>query len=366
MALKIITIQRFLFQLIIFLFFGLIFTKHYIESEGLIHALISIAYVVIGILVTLYFYLRISVKFLIKNIVTFLFFLSVVNGVFSKNYRLEDSLLAITYIGIGLIPVFYKLNHRFFKIITYAILIFFYYHIFTGVLPDAIFPRVSRNFISILLLIVCGYHIISSVQNKLNPSFIILFLSLIVSIYGLGRGGIISFIMLNLFYPIAINIKFRDKLIFFFSLLIFCFVIYNLNEQLIIETVFDRFNSMGLDSDRNSINRDYLIEVFSSINNLFVGPDLNTIASFVYVELNPHNSFIRLHIYYGLIGFIILIILISYTFKHYYFSNSYNYLLLFTVLLVRSYLDSSAFHGPLDPLIYYLAFNAIKNIKVSI
>ena len=118
---------------------------------------------------------------------------------------------------------------------------------------------------------------------------------------------------------------------------------------------------MGLQDSRTDINQDYISKSTNSLSYVLFGSPLLDIPSIAEVEGNPHNSFIRLHVYYGLFGFIFVIfILISTVIKL--LINSQYLLLYFTIsLLIRSATDSAAFHGALDPLIFFSVFFAFKN-----
>jgi hypothetical protein len=284
---------------------------------------------------------------------------------FSPNYRYEDSILTFCHFGLGLIPVFFKLNPKIFKVSAYLVIAFFFFQIFNGVLPDVVFPRTSRNFISVVLLVSCSYHIISCVQNKIQPSFLIVILSFVISIYGIGRGGIISFLLLMTFFPFSLKIKFKFKVIIVVTFLLLCIFGYLIFQNLLNETVFERFDSMGIESERNSINSDYILVVIQEAKSILFGADLAKIPSIVAQELNPHNSFIRLHIYYGIFGFFTLIGFLVYAYWFFYTKKHYMYMLLLSVLLLRSFLDSAAFHGPFDPLLFYLIYFSIQNKKLT-
>jgi hypothetical protein len=323
-----------------------------------------LSYVIIGLLLSLFLYFKLTEKTISNFLITFLLLFALTTSIFSSNYRYEDILLIFSYFGLGLIPAFFTLNKKLFTVFAYLIISFFFYQMFNGILPDFMFPRTSRNFISVCLLIGCSYHIISCIQNSSRPSFFIFLCSFIISIYAIGRGGIISFAILLFFYPFTLDIKLKYKV-----LIVFSFLLISVSGLLYFQTFLNdsglkRFDSMGIESERSSINSDYLIAALKSPISMFFGADYNRIPSIVFVELNPHNSFIRLHVYYGLLGFIIFISFLVYSMIIFFSKRQYIYLLLISVLLIRSFLDSSAFHGPFDPIIFGLIFIAVKNKKI--
>lgn len=352
------------FQLFIIIFYCLIFTKNYLPEEDGIYNFVTAVYVVLGVVLTIYFLIKFSNKYFITTYVFWFIIFSIVTFFFSNNFRGQDLLLANAYFGLAIIPVIYKLNYNLFKLFNYIIIIFFAIYITLGILPDDVFPRTSRNFISVLLLIGCSYHYISSYQNNLKPSFLIVFFSLIISLWAIGRSGIIVFSILTIFYPIYLKISNVKKTLMILSIFILTVFIFIFFSELLIEVGLSRFESMGVESERNDINSDYISSSLSSLQNLFFGPPYSTINSIVHVELNPHNSFIRLHTYYGLVGFVFFIVAYALAVKYYIKGKNLIFLFLLFALTIRSYLDSTAFHGPFDPIIYFLIFYNFKTLKL--
>lgn len=353
-------------QFVIPVFFTLIFFKQYGNEEGtLIKTFCAMGYIAIGVFMTFFFIFKLkrtSISFLFIMI---LFLLAFIVSLFSENYRVEDNILVFTYFGIALIPLFVKLNYALFKLLNYALIVFFIVAMVNNVNANEMFS-VSRNFISVLLLIALGYHIISCYQNNKTPSLLLFILSLFVAIWATGRAGIFVFSLLLGFYPFVVKLKVGYKILilsFVLSLIAFSFTNYS---DYFFEYGLGRFKEMGLESERNSINKDYFEITFNSVQNLLFGSPLRKINVIAQLDNNPHNSFIRLHVYYGLLGFIVVIFFIFYTMKIFLLHKDSLYFVLFLALLLRAFMDSVAFHGPLDTLIFYLIFYSLHNLKIRI
>jgi len=348
------------FQFVIIIFYTSIFVKYYVDPESEISPNIFTAvYIFIGVLTTFNLYLKLNKNSRVFILITILFSISMIVSMFSRNFRIEDFVLVFTYTGISLIPVYYKLNYQLFKVFAYAIIAFFIIEIIRNVDPNAVFV-ISRNFISVVLLIGLGYHIISSFQNNKNPSLLIHLLSMIIAIWATGRGGIIATGILLLSFPVLLKIKTGYKFLILLLILSLSFIVYDNFNTLLYEFGLGRFNQLGIEDSRTAINVEYLSKSTDSGYNLFFGCPLYEVHSIVEVDNNPHNAYIRLHIFYGLFGFIILICAIIYTLFKYIKTKNYFFLMLAVALLFRSYVDSTAFHGPFDPLIYFLIFNSIN------
>ena len=120
-----------------------------------------------------------------------------------------------------------------------------------------------------------------------------------------------------------------------------------------------------MDDVRSSMNMDYLNATLNSSLYILIGTPLTTIKSMIEVELNPHNSFIRLHLYYGLFGFLLVLSTICNAVLKYFTRKKYILLVLFTAILFRSAVDSTSFHGPFDPIIFFLIFFPLKHLNLK-
>ncbi len=349
-------------QAIIPAFLLFVFLKFWLGVKSpAISTLMTLCFVNVGVFALAFMSLKLKPASVISVIIILLLVFSQILSIISPNYRVEDGVLCFQYWGIALVPVFYKLNHKLYKTINYIILLFFLYYIIRGVPPDEIFS-VSRNFISVVLLICTGYQIISSYQNNKRPSLILLLLSLIVAIWSIGRSGISTYLFLLICYPFISNLKFHYKVMFITFIVLTCVALYIYLYESLFVTAISRFQTMGFEDIRETVNKDYFFTTIQSPLNVLIGTPLTTIKSMFYVDYNPHNSFIRLHIFYGLFGFIIVIsTLITSLFK-YLVNGNYIFMIMLIALIFRSAVDSTSFHGPLDILIYFFLFFPLKKL----
>ena len=355
---------NFLIQLIIPLYFGLLLAKFYFaERIPILSTLLTVSFVSLGFFTLLFVITKFKKNALIPNFIFLLLLCIVSTFPLSENYRIFDLFLVVNYLGIGLLPLFYNLNFKLYRVFAFLCVLFFIPYIVTGVGPSEIFA-VSRNFISVVLLIGIGYHMISCVQNDKNVNFLLILLGLFISLWAIGRSGIAVFAILLLTVPFISNYRFIYKLLLLTLILVAGIYAFNIFSDTLFKTALYRIERSGGEEERTTMNQEYLDVTFSSLKNILFGTNLHEIESLKEVDYNPHNSFIRLHIYYGLIGFISIISLICYAFKDYLFTKNRLYFLLLFVLLFRSAVDSTAFHGPLDPLIFSLLFVPIFRFKL--
>lgn len=356
--------SNFYIQLIIPVYFTFLISK-FIFGDNVpgANALFTFLFVIIGY-ATLFLLLRRFTKGVVIPVIFSLLLACVLFILpLSENYRLVDLLLVFNYFGIALIPIFYTLNFKIYTVFAYLIIGYFFFYIIKGTVPDEVFS-ISRNFISVVLLIGVGFHIISAFQNNRKPSVLILTLALFVAIWAVGRSGIISFVVLLIVIPLLSNYRLVYKFLLISLILILSIYTYNYFADSIFQTALYRIENMGTEDVRETMNQEYLNTTLKSLKNIVFGTPLLDIKSLAEVEYNPHNSFIRLHIFYGLFGFIMIVCVIIYSFIRYLRTGNYILMMLLMVLLFRSAVDSTAFHGPLDPLIFYLILNPLKNIKL--
>lgn len=293
----------------------------------------------------------------------FCFLISLLFSMFwGHNYRLEDVLLSFMYLGLGVIPCYYKLNEKVFRNAIIIIIAFFSYHIIKGSDPNFIFSS-SRNTISVILIVFYSYYAIAAYTNRSNIPLWPLPICLIISIWAIGRSGIFVFLFLTVTLPVIKYNIFSFKLIGFILFIFIVFYgIYSYFLEGILSTVFDRFDRLGFESDqREKLLNEYYTSIFSSIKTLLFGVNIEKLKSAALLDFNPHNSLVRLHMFYGLSGFLLIFYFLIKSVIFYVDKKEYLYVFLIFALLFRSVTDSAAFHGPLDSLFYYFIFSVLMN-----
>ncbi len=194
-------------QAIIPTFFTLLFLKYNLGKDNQsIQNIFSFLYVLLGMTTTFIYMIKIRKEPLIFLFLFFLYVLGVFSALFGENYRAQDVALLFTYSGLALLPLYNRLNFKVVTFLYYLLLVFFLYHIIIGTHRDDIFSS-SGNFISELLLIAMGYHLISATQNNKKPHLLLFIASFGVVIWAYGRSGILVFLMFLFAYPFTIFIR---------------------------------------------------------------------------------------------------------------------------------------------------------------
>lgn len=259
-----------------------------------------------------------------------------------------------------------KLNYKIIKISYATHVIFYVYHIVAGTDPNFLFS-VSRNYVSIILLVQISLLYITEHLEKKKISVLPSYINLFLSIWAVGRAGIIvSFLMIIGVYvarirnqSIVINFRYLYKVLgVILGLLIIMFII--MDPRVVYERL-EYYLSRGLQSSgRSMIIKEYLLNMVSDIKMFFWGVPIDGNEIFIKWDGNLHNSYLRAHYTYGLIGVIILIAGILNSIYRYFKSSKVIFLFLLLSICVRLLTDTAAFYGVFDPLIFYFIYNGLE------
>jgi hypothetical protein len=223
---------------------------------------------------------------------------------------------------------------------------------------DLVFNNTSRNSIS-SFSILTSVLIYSTYDKEDYLSILPAIVTMLLSLVGLGRGGVISSSIL-LIGIIIINMKNKKNLklrILFIALIalaIFVYLLYKYYDYFLSATIM-RFGSQKItDNERVDIIAQYLFLTMGNFKNLMFGLSPKAIPAVQYLNGNFHNSFLALHSSFGLVGFLIVVLSLIKSFLMNIKYKNFRLLLLLTVVCVRISTDYLSFVGYYDVLIYYL------------
>lgn len=258
-------------------------------------------------------------------------------------------------------------------IIFYSLSFYFLILMFTGVSGFSALKYCSHNGISIVILIACiSLYIILSNENK-KISLVPAVFTALISIWGIGRSGIISSLILlfGLFF-----VTFQAKAKNFFILIIFIsYLIYLFQEAFLgfaidylyagnaIENYIIRAGTLEEEARIGMwSNYFYNLDIFRFVFGVNVVED--PWSDKVINEYNYHNSFISFHSQTGLMGLITIVILIFSLFSFFRTNKVFFFLLL--ALILRIFTDNVMFFGRFDFIIYFFIFYLLKSVKYKI
>ena len=121
-----------------------------------------------------------------------------------------------------------------------------------------------------------------------------------------------------------------------------------------------------IDKTRNEIILQFFQNIRGNLKSFIFGPNLQSIPIIQYFNGNPHNSYLGLYSHFGLIGFLLIIIMISLSLWRYIMNSDAKFYMLLSIVS-RSFTDNIAFIGDYDVLFFLLVFGIIlmkdKNIN---
>lgn len=239
---------------------------------------------------------------------------------------------------------------------------FIAYRLFVMNIPaNEIYEDLSRNHASFTLIFWTIFLLFHLKVTYNFLSIILPFISLIISVFLMGRTSIM--VGMALFLMVFI-FKFKSKgniqfLISFFLLLSICYYLwFEYGTLLVMETNLNK----GLDTQRWSLWGYY----FNNINTVsfFTGVDVTKIPYIHSFDDNVHNSFIKFHSRIG-IGSILFLFLYLISFIKYLVNKDVYILGLLIILTTRALFDSDILISKFDFIIFIMIFYSLRRLKNS-
>lgn len=226
---------------------------------------------------------------------------------------------------------------------------------------------VTRNAISIHLMVFCIIYIIALKEKYIQRCWVPALVSLYITIWTGSRSGIIAFsVMLIGLLVISFksNIKkkkpLRKKIIIgtiFLAVtgtLVYSIIITN-QVDYYLGMLTEKKNSTLAEDVRFIMIADYLKECTSGIGNFIFGASFDSIPSISYYSGNPHNSYVHAYGNYGLI-FLLIVLYRTIRALVYYWKKRNIFFILLIALSLRAFGDIAGFYGIFDPFFYYFIF----------
>lgn len=344
------------------------FFRFYVENSTLYNA-ITILSISSGILLLLYSGLRRPVNPIIISTVFLFSILGLLTSAIDINDTIQSLPQFISNLGYAWALAHARLSIRVIEGALLALIAFFFAHIFSDTNPENVFT-ISRNYISAITILFIAFYIFACNQSERMPSITILILSMVILLWAIGRAGILSgvIILLGIF---IMSKKHLFTAIFLVALTSGATLHFrpDVAENLSQITVgLERFEQLSTQSQRQIINDEYIESVSVHPSDLLFGAPLNTINAIQQVDGNPHNAFISLHVMFGISGVIIFGTIFLLSIWNLTKNREHLLTLMLLVGAFRSLFDSTAFHGPMDVVMFYCLFKGLKyyNLRTKI
>lgn len=341
------------------------FFRFYVDNSAFFLVATS-ALIALGNIYLLYGFYRSPKNCVTVFLLFFMLLFAVATAAFAENPTLDAIPQALGNAGFAWAALYARFRVRYYLALFWVLGSFFLLHIVAGSNPEGIF-FVSRNFISVLIIMGIGFYYIACAQAREIPKLYVSAIGLVVALWAIGRAGIICAALI-LLGTLVLSKRYVIAGLLLTGVIAIgsIFVQTNVADSLEIFLVgIERFDRLGADSERNMINDEYMDRLASRSGELLVGAPLDSITAIVKVDGNPHNSYIRLHTVFGLFGFLLVVIAMGLSAIKLFLDRDYLVGLIFVIAALRSAFDSTAFYGPLDVLIFYGLFFAIGRYKLT-
>lgn len=275
------------------------------------------------------------------NEIIFVLLFGIVSFTISSKELNEKTLLLI--LGLNIIVVLYK-------------------YLTVG-LYGRLYTSASRNFVSVYLMYptVIYYSIIARKKNEyinMLPVILVWILSLISR----GRGGIISstVFLIGVYIVKYRSMKLIKKMIvisiFFLAIAIAMLNISYILEKLRTSVIMELFVSNGMNSSRTRFWSEYIELAVSNLKNFVFGANISDTFIGRYLEGNPHNSFIEIHILNGIFSLITIIVLLIKNGITSFREKNYLYFVCMLSIMIRAFTDHVLWASFGTPILFYFIF----------
>ena len=307
-----------------------------------------------------------------KSIFVFIFTFLVLAAITALARQIDDLtpiLFFLSHIGFAWAMLLGRPSHRVALAHLLVLIGFFYFQIVFGYDPELVFV-ISRNYISVVLILAVTIYFFSCVDEEKNPSALVLLAVTAILFWAIGRAGILSGLLLLLGTFLISNRRYAASIAFLLFLAaagstIFENALLRIDLTQFFSIGIDRFERLAIDGHRNYINSEYWGVVSSDITALLFGAPIEGVRAIAEVDGNPHNSVISLHILTGLAGVLLMMWLLAKSFFVLLRRSRKLVALALFVAVFRSFFDSTAFQGQLDVPILFAVFLVITGTHRS-
>lgn len=326
------------------------------------------------------------------------------SSLYNHNAGLKEILWVWCYMGAALLLYSFEIDERWMQLVFYLLSAYFIICIVMQRGVHYILYNTSRNGISCLLLFVMLLIYLCR-DTKKRVIYLPATLSVIISVWSLGRAGVLA----SVFFLIGIATyglvkdgwkntwkRFLGIIVFMAVSMLLLVKVFPTNETLRpqdvkssqteikdgkaekvadsqtvqaqndkkTETTFiSRFSAYGFKSVRLSIWAEYLIGTVQSIPNFLLGVDCSKGELLSYYR-QPHNSYLELHAKFGLAGFATVMTMLLVVFIRLCRGREGLLLLIMATCGLRALLDWTAFPGSLDMFFWFLCFYKVFHLEM--
>lgn len=285
------------------------------------------------------------------------------------NLELQALIWPFAFMGIATLFLNFSINYKLTRLLYYFVVTFLISSIIFSNGVDNLNISSSRNVIGVMVLIYFSIYAISSYMHNRKLTIYPIIMGLIVSVMAIGRSGILTFLLILFLFLLfsfikkKLNVRNFLKSIFVVAFLVIVFSIFYNFLEIYFTSAIINYENRGIESVRTLIWADYINKTFTSAIYLFFGAPISGTFLLERFSQNLHNSFLMLHAKYGIVPFIIVVMLVIKAFIHFKKENNLLYSMLLIALLFRMQFDYTNFNAQLDIIFFYIIFSPYMSIN---
>lgn len=327
-----------------------------IQEGNILFFRVRLIVMIVGACIGVYYCINKSfykpIVFAIVSIILWLFcFLIQTN----PNSDFEKIQYTVLYIGLAILLIAKFDSLVVSRIVLISLFAYMFYQMIIGQsFRNIIVSGSSYNYISVVLLFALLFYYIASLNRKKDISLLVAILYFFLCNWAYGRGGIVAsaFLCISLIIKKIISEEnhWKKRLYILLAFVIVVFAIIMLQRGSLVQTFFLKFTLKGAsDAARVNIWTTFLQNNNKSIITFLFGSDVSVIRS----DHNLHNFALQAYASFGLLGFLLLVIVIIRSMILMIKLKKYEHLILFLFLLIRASTDRVFFQGYSEIFLYY-------------
>ena len=290
------------------------------------------------------------------------------------NIGFSSILSSLLLVGVSILMIQYPWGYRYGAFIFYLSASLMLFRIAGS--PTRRVLTSSANYISIVMLLAVFFYYIPLERGKRKLRLISLLpsvISFLISVWAGGRGGILCtiFLMVTIctLYVVSLSQKKPVRIASIFIVVLLIGIILWMKNYNLVNAFMSlgKWKLRGTDNTaRLIIWKSYIDKVKESVIYFLFGAPLDSIWLVKHYEGNLHNSFLQLHAYNGMFGFLVIIVMIWRAARYYFYNKKNITLILMIVIIIRGMTDKFIFgqYG-MPVLLYFILVPCFENQQVS-
>ena len=230
--------------------------------------------------------------------------------------------------------------------------------------PEELFGLGSGNMASAIILALVSLLQFLEYREKHRISILPPIIAVALSVYGLGRAGMLCSLALLLFVVYvsvrSIGNRGTRMVVTVILVLLVSFAIYKTVDLIVESDIYVKFGQKGFSTD----GRDRMWDLYFrnlDLPSFILGVSPKEVGLDVFSNNNWHNSYFRIHSQLGVVSFAFLLLMLKRLF--FLFRHNFLYFVLFSILLLRGMTDSTYFFEFRDVVIYLFLFSDQENLR---